>query len=97
MDKLFVSDKQLPHEDINTVVGYWLMANFLYYCMNLNAISDELYDTLSRRIADEYDTITHKYKHLVDRESFSGYNIKPHDYPRGLCNMAHMWLKEKKQ
>ena len=91
---MFLSEEELKVADINTIVGYWLMSNWLYYCQNKNAISDQTYDYISKRIAEEFDLITHKYKHLVYKESFSGFNIPGHLYPYGIRQVALRWHEE---
>ena len=47
-------------------------------------MSDEDYDMMCKVLLDNYDTIEHPHKHLIDKESLragTGFNLKESDYP----------------
>ena len=77
------------------LVPYYLMASYLYYITHkLSPMSDEEFDSLCRRLIDEYDGIEHPHKSLVSLESLragTGFNLSEKDYPLMVIGGAHDW------
>lgn len=91
----FLSYAELMKGPINAAYGYYLMASYLYYMLDRGTpFSDSEYDLLCRRLVKDYDDITHKLKHLTNKELLiagSGYTIQLHSYPIGLRSTAELW------
>ncbi len=85
------------HIKSGQLVQYFLMASYLYYNLNTEPpMSDAEFDTLCRRLYDEWDDIKHYHKHLIDRESLkagTGYYIKK--YPTIVIGAAMHWVDTK--
>ncbi len=63
----------------NMLVPYYLMLSYLYYEENESIVDDIEYDTICKRLYNEWDNIEHHHKHLVDRSSLAagtGYHMK---------------------
>lgn len=74
------------------LVQYYLMCSYLYYQVNISPIPDAAFDKLCVRIDQEWDTITHRHKALVDRAALkagTGYQID--DYPLWVRCAADRW------
>lgn len=74
------------------LVQYYLMCAYLYYKMDIGPIPDDQFDKLCVRIDQEWDTITHRHKVLIDRAALkagTGYQIE--DYPLWVRCAADRW------
>ncbi|GAB5503438.1 DNA ligase LigA-related protein [Pyruvatibacter sp.] len=66
------------------LVPWYLMASYLYYWEDISLLSDSLYDRLCKQLLDQWDSIEHRHKGLIDRESLAsgtGYALLRGDYP----------------
>ena len=67
------------NDNLNMLVPYYLMSCYLYYECNKNVLSDTQFDTLCKRLLDNWDSINHVHKHLIDKDALqcgSGYDIQ---------------------
>ena len=55
----------------NMAIPYYLMASYAYYKEDDPIFSDDFYDMLSKKILNNWDTIEHYHKHLLDKDSLS--------------------------
>lgn len=81
----------------NLSVPWFLMASYTYYILNKSILSDTYYDQLSHFILDNWDTLEHRHKHLLDKnglEAGTAYYLKKDDYP-WICRSAAEGLIEK--
>lgn len=77
------------------VVGWLLMASWCYYVESqpVSLLSDQQYDKACAWLLRHYDTINHKYKHLLPREALvagSAYHLSAGQYPQGIIMMARI-------
>lgn len=77
----------------SAVVGWLLMASWCYYIETPPAslLSDTQFDKACRWLLRHYDSVSHKYKHLLPPEALSAgsaYHLSPGMYPRGIVNLA---------
>lgn len=55
-------------ENINMTVPYYLMASYAYYIQDDPIFTDGFYDTLAKRILDNWDTITHRHRDVLSKD-----------------------------
>ena len=55
----------------NMAIPYYLMASYAYYKEDDPIFSDDFYDMLSKKILNNWDTIEHYHKHLLDEDSLT--------------------------
>jgi len=63
----------------NRLVPIYLMSSYLYYECDKNVLTDSQFDYLCKKILDNWDSIDHMHKHLLDKETLkagSGYGIE---------------------
>lgn len=63
-------------------IPWYLMSSWLYYEHDISLLIDEDYDKLCIFILERWDSIEHRHKHLLDRDSLkagTGYSLK--EYP----------------
>lgn len=75
------------------VVGWLLMASWCYYIepQPVSLLSDQQYDKACAWLLRHYDTVNHKYKHLLPREALvagSAYHLSAGMYPAGIVACA---------
>lgn len=80
----------------NAVVGFILMASYLYYHRldNSPVLSDTVFDSMCKFALKHYDDIAHKYKHLVTTEDLKAgslYKLGYNDYPIQIQQQAIMF------
>ena len=64
---------------MNQIVPYYLAYSYLYYEKDVSLISDEEYDSLCKKLYDNWDEVVHYHKHLIDKEALlsgTGYHLK---------------------
>ena len=64
---------------LNKLVSWFMISSYAYYHLHTNVMSDYDYDFLVRRIIDNWDSIDHPHKSLIEKtnlDSGSGYDIK---------------------
>ena len=75
------------------LVPYYLMSSYLYYKKNKQVLTDDEFDTLCKRLLDEWDSIEHMHKHLITKEDLkagTGYAIK---YTNMIIGAAERWYE----
>lgn len=85
----FVLDNQLntvlaANQSKAGLVTYGLMASLAYYHLDISILSDSRYDQLCRQLYDEWDTVEHYHKPLIQREDLKAgslYALALHEYP----------------
>lgn len=80
----------------NRLVPIYLMSSYLYYECDKNVLTDTQFDYLCKRILDNWDSIDHMHKHLLDKESLkagSGYGI---EYTNLIRGASLDWYKQHK-
>lgn len=77
-----------------SVVSFLIMGSWLYYfkpeCWPI--LEDETFDRACRWLYDNFDSIEHRYKHLIIKEDLAAgslYSLKSYDYPTYLT-----WLSQ---
>jgi NAD-dependent DNA ligase len=84
-----VSAKELKY-----LYGAYLEHCCRYYVLDAPVISDEDFDRLCRVLCEGWDTFTHRYKHLTNREALSagtGFHIAPNEYPPALIELCRSY------
>ena len=79
---------------INLIVSYYLMSCFLYYELDLNVLSDYEFNILCKRLINEYNTITHMHKKLIDVDELkasTGYTLT---YTRLIKHASIIWYEQ---
>lgn len=51
------------------LVPHYLLHCCAYYDYSSNLITDRQFDTLARRLYDEWDLVKHRHKRLIDRDA----------------------------
>jgi len=77
----------------NAVVGWLLMASWVYYVDNsrVSLLSDTQFDKACSWLLRHYEQVTHRLKYLVHREvliSGSLHHLRHDDYPQQLVRLA---------
>ncbi len=76
------------------LVSWFLIASCAYYELGKPVMSDEEFDKLVERLAEEYDEITHSHKHLITEDHLkatSGYDI---NFPTIVKDVARTIINE---
>jgi len=79
---------------INKLVSHYLMSSYLYYELDVNVYDDFLFNEICSHLADNFDTITHPHKHLLDLTALkasTGFDII---YPCLVKHASVMWYEE---
>ena len=79
----------------NSVVGYLLMASWIYYHKPHMApiLSDEVFDKSCKWLLDNFDNIDHRYKsRIAKRDLVAGslYSLGSYDYPPFIIHFAEL-------
>jgi hypothetical protein len=73
-------------------VTKYLVCCYLYYIEFAGTpISDYEFDILCRELLDEFNTIEHEFKHLLDKNALAagtGYQISAEKYPDSIKTLA---------
>lgn len=75
------------------VVGWLLMASWCYYIEPTPAslLSDQQFDKACAWLLRHYDSVNHKYKHLLPRDALvagSAFHLSAGEYPQGIVRLA---------
>ncbi len=76
------------------LVSWFLIASYAYYELGEPVMSDEEFDKLVERLAEEYDDITHPHKYLITEDHLNattGYDI---NFPTIVKNVARTIINE---
>jgi len=85
---------ELHNISINRLVPIYLMSSYLYYEHDKNVIDDTQFDYLCKKLYDNWDSVEHMHKHLIDKDNLkagSGYGIT---YTNLIMSSALKWYKE---
>ena len=80
----------------NRLVPIYLMSSYLYYECDKNVLTDSQFDYLCKKILDNWDSIDHMHKNLLDKETLkagSGYDIK---YTNLIMSASLDWYEHMK-
>lgn len=58
---------EITAANINMLVPWWIIAAYCYDVEDSPIISDSKFDSLVRKLDENWDTIEHEHKHLLDR------------------------------
>lgn len=75
------------------VVGWLLMASWCYYIepTPVSLLSDQQFDKACAWLLRRYDSVNHKYKHLLPRDALvagSAFHLSAGQYPAGIVACA---------
>lgn len=76
-------------------IKQYLIHSYLYYILIESVIPDGEYDLLARGLLEDWDTIEHKYKHLVrktDLRCGTLFNLSEDKYPDEIKTEARLLL-----
>lgn len=82
----------------SSCIAWMLMASYAYYCKDEGLLKDETFDKLCLYILNNWDTLEHKLKSFVPKESLSagtGYNIAFSSFPNGFVRVIENLIEEK--
>ena len=85
---------ELSNVSINRLVPIYLMSSYLYYEHDKNVIDDTQFDYLCKKLYDNWDSVEHMHKHLIDKDNLkagSGYGIT---YTNLIMSSALKWYEE---
>ena len=85
---------ELSNISINRLVPIYLMSSYLYYEQDKNVLDDTQFDYLCKKLYDNWDSVEHMHKHLIDKNNLkagSGYGIK---YTNLIVNSANSWYEQ---
>jgi len=88
---------ELHNVSINRLVPIYLMSSYLYYEHDKNVIDDIQFDYLCKKLYDNWDSVEHMHKHLIDKDNLkagSGYGIK---YTNLIVSGANSWYEQEKK
>ena len=69
---------ELHNVSLNRLVPIYLMSSYLYYECDKNVLDDTQFDYLCKKLYDNWDSVEHMHKHLIDKDNLkagSGYGI----------------------
>ena len=85
---------ELHNVSLNRLVPIYLMSSYLYYEQDKNVLDDTQFDYLCKKLYDNWDSVEHMHKHLIDKDNLkagSGYGIT---YTNLIMSSALKWYKE---
>ena len=85
---------ELHNVSINRLVPIYLMSSYLYYEHDKNVIDDIQFDYLCKKLYDNWDSVEHMHKHLIDKDNLkagSGYGIT---YTNMIMSSALHWYEQ---
>lgn len=88
---------ELSNVSINRLVPIYLMSSYLYYEQDKNVLEDTQFDYLCKKLYDNWDSVEHMHKHLIDKDNLkagSGYGIK---YTNLIVSGANSWYEQEKK
>tara|TARA_R110002012_G_scaffold45624_2_gene121160 strand:+ start:86 stop:355 length:270 start_codon:yes stop_codon:yes gene_type:complete len=88
---------ELSNISINRLVPIYLMSSYLYYEQDKNVLEDTQFDYLCKKLYDNWDSVEHMHKHLIDKDNLkagSGYGIK---YTNLIVSGANSWYEQEKK
>ena len=85
---------ELHNVSLNRLVPIYLMSSYLYYEHDKNVIDDTQFDYLCKKLYDNWDSVEHMHKHLIDKDNLkagSGYGIT---YTNMIMSSAMSWYEQ---
>ena len=85
---------ELSNISINRLVPIYLMSSYLYYEQDKNVLEDTQFDYLCKKLYDNWDSVEHMHKHLIDKDNLkagSGYGIT---YTNMIMSSAMSWYEQ---
>jgi len=85
---------ELHNVSINRLVPIYLMSSYLYYEHDKNVLDDTQFDYLCKKLYDNWDSVEHMHKHLIDKDNLkagSGYGIT---YTNMIMSSAMSWYEQ---
>ena len=85
---------ELHNVSLNRLVPIYLMSSYLYYEHDKNVLDDTQFDYLCKKLYDNWDSVEHMHKHLIDKDNLkagSGYGIT---YTNMIMSSAMSWYKQ---
>ncbi len=80
--------------DLDVLIPRYLVHAYLYYRQGTTLISDQCFDSIARRLHQEWDNVTHPHKELIEHDALlSGANYI--QFPRRIEQAAHYLLDNK--
>ena len=80
-------------------VEKFLIASYLYYiAYEETPMTDYEFDMLCKDMLKKWDTVHHRYKHLITEEMLecgTGHNLREEDYPEDIKAMAKITLDKR--
>lgn len=94
MDSIF---KKCRDNNKNTMVPWYLLASYLYYHKDESLLTDNTFDKLCVDLLDNYESITHIHKHLINKEDLKAGScfLKEEEYPLIVKYTADSMIKGK--
>ncbi len=77
-------------------VEWFLMASYVYYLKYSQIMPDYTFDKMCRWMLNNWESIKHPYKSLIDEEDLScgsGYGIREDQYPKELKERAEKLIR----
>jgi len=74
----------------SSCIAWYLMASYLYYREAESLLRDETFDKMCLYMLNNWDTLQHRYKYLVNKDSLSagtGFDIEFNRFPEGLLRV----------
>ncbi len=85
---------ELHNVSLNRLVPIYLMSSYLYYECDKNVLDDTQFDYLCKKLYDNWDSVEHIHKHLIDKDNLkagSGYGIA---YTNMIMSSAISWYEQ---
>ena len=85
---------ELHNVSLNRLVPIYLMSSYLYYEHDKNVLDDTQFDYLCKKLYDNWDSVEHMHKHVIDKDNLkagSGYGIT---YTNMIMSSAMSWYKQ---
>ena len=85
---------ELHNVSLNRLIPIYLMSSYLYYEHDKNVLDDTQFDYLCKKLYDNWDSVEHMHKHLIDKDNLkagSGYGIT---YTNMIMSSAMSWYKQ---
>ena len=85
---------ELHNVSLNRLVPIYLMSSYLYYECDKNVLDDTQFDYLCKKLYDNWDSVEHMHKHLIDKDNLkagSGYGIT---YTNMIMSSAMSWYEQ---
>ena len=79
---------------LDLLVPKYLIHSYLYYEQDTNLISDEEFNSICKKLLDNFDEIEHPHKYLLDKESLKANTEFTIKYPSIVKHCAKIRYKE---